>query len=67
MTKRITLEVSDEVYAQLEELKKRRGSTMTDVFRRAIGTEAFLDEQVQEGSKVLLEDPNGKFRQIVWK
>lgn len=65
--KRISLDVSADVYAQLEELKKRRGGSMAEVFRHAIGTETFLEREVQKGSKVLLQDPSGAFRQIVWE
>lgn len=68
MTKRISLEVSNELYEQLEELKRARGGTMADVFRRAIGTETFFDKQVRgKGNKILLEDENHKLREIVWE
>jgi predicted CopG family antitoxin len=68
MTKRISLEVSDDVYNKLEELKRKRNTTMADVFRRAIGTELFLDQEVQENEKkVLLEDEEGKQQRVVWE
>jgi len=50
----------------LRELATRRRVTVTQALRQAIATERFLAEQPQ-GSKVFIEDPDGKMREVVFR
>jgi hypothetical protein len=38
---------------------------MTEVIRRGIGTEKYLQETVDKGGKIFVEDRRGRLRQIV--
>jgi hypothetical protein len=49
----------------IRELAKRRSTTMTEVIRRGIGTEKYLQDAVDKGGKILVEDRRGRLRQIV--
>lgn len=49
----------------VRDLAKRTGMTMTETIRRALGVQQFLSDEVDKGSKILIEDKNGKFRQLV--
>jgi len=49
----------------LRELAKRRSTTMTEVIRRGIGTEKYLQDTVDKGGKILVEDRRGRRREIV--
>ena len=46
-------------------LAKKRSTTMTEVIRRALGTEKYLQDVVDKGGKVFVEDRRGRLRQIV--
>ena len=49
----------------LQEIARKRGTTMAEVVRQAIATEQFLHETVQEGGKVLVEGKDKGVRQII--
>lgn len=62
---RLTLRLSPEARAALEKLTKLKGGTYADIIRKALGTELFLVEQNQNGSRILIEDRNKNMREIV--
>jgi len=51
----------------LKKLAKKRGCTMTDVLRQAIGTEKFIEDVNEAEGKVLVEDKRGRVRQLVFR
>jgi hypothetical protein len=54
---------------ELEELKAlaaRRSVPVTQVLRQAVAAELFLQQQVDEGKKVIVEDEDGRQMQIVF-
>jgi predicted transcriptional regulator len=52
---RINIELSDELTATVKELAKKRDSSISEVIRRAISLENFFDQELSEGTKVLLK------------
>lgn len=64
---KLSVNLSSEVVKALRTLAKKRGVTMTEVIRQAIGTEKFLDEVTENGGKILIESKNGSLRQIVMR
>ena len=64
---KVSLNLSTDEVNVVKELAKARGTTMTDVFRRAIGNEQFFDNAVKAGGKVLVEDKRGKLKQVVFR
>jgi len=51
----------------LKKLAKKRGCTMTEVLRQAIGTEKFIEDVNEAEGKVLVEDKRGRVRQLVFR
>jgi hypothetical protein len=49
----------------LRELAKKRSTTMTEVIRRGIGMAKYMQDVVDKGGKVLVEDRRRRLRQIV--
>jgi predicted transcriptional regulator len=68
MTKvtKLSVNLSDDVVAEIRRLAAKRKVTMTEVIRDAIGTEKFIEDE-KSRSKFLLEDSNGKLRQVVFR
>lgn len=54
---KISVNLSDEVMQALKEMAQRDSITMTEVLRRSISTQKFLDEAQRQGKALLLEDP----------
>ena len=44
MAKRININLSDEAYADLEKLAKRKGKTMSEILREALSLEKWFEE-----------------------
>lgn len=51
----------------LRALAKKRSVTMTEVLRQAIGTEKFIDTVNEDEGKILIEDKEGRVRQLVFR
>ena len=70
MSKRRIIKVSvnlpEDVVASLKKTASKRGTTVTEVLRAAIGTEKYLAEKVESGSTVLLQDADKNITQLVF-
>jgi hypothetical protein len=62
---KMSVNFSRDVIVVLRDLSRRRGVTMTEVLRQAIGTEKFLDEVRERKGCVLIRDRRGHMRQLV--
>lgn len=56
---KVTFNMLDSEYATLEQLAKKRGISKTEVLRRALSMEKYLEDAVSGGAKVLIETKNG--------
>jgi hypothetical protein len=43
----------------------RKGVTVTEAVRKAIGTWTWLDKQVEQGSRLQVVDPDGNIREVI--
>lgn len=64
---KMSVNLSTDVVKVLKELAEKRGSTMTEVLRQAIGTEKLIEEVNEDGGKILIEDKRGRIRQLVFR
>jgi predicted transcriptional regulator len=55
-SKKITVNLADEVLDAAKELAQTHHVTLTEILRRAISTQAFLETAQREGKDVLLRD-----------
>ena len=65
MTTKVTVNLPDQTVQALKELADKRGVTMTQVLRQSIENEQFLREEVNRGSKILLEEPDKSKRIVI--
>ena len=49
----------------LKEIAKRKNTSVTNILRRAIDLELYLEKKGGSDVKVLLQDPSGSIREIV--
>jgi len=64
---KVTVNIPEDLMENVKRLAAEEGTTMTSVIQRALSLEIFLAAEEEKGSKVLLEDPNGKFRKVMRK
>lgn len=62
---KLSVNLSPEDVEVIRELAKKRSTTMTEVIRKGIGMQKYLQDAVAKGGKILVEDRRGRLREIV--
>ena len=63
--KRLNVNFSESAYRALEEIASRKGTSMAEVLRDAIALEKWVMDAHAEGSRLLIERPDGTVREVV--
>lgn len=64
-TVKISANLPKDSFETLKLLSEKKGVSMTEILRRAIGTEKFLTETVEANGKVLVQGANNKIKQVI--
>lgn len=64
---KVSANLPADVVATLRDLAERQGITMTEVLRRAISTEKFIEDTRASGSRILIQDREEKVRELVYR
>jgi Ribbon-helix-helix protein, copG family len=67
VAKRVNVSLSEETIALLQGIARRRGVSMTEAVRIAIKTEDYIEQQIESGSKILIEKPDKTMREVVFR
>jgi hypothetical protein len=65
--KRMTVALPPETAKMLELLSELQGVSQTEALKRAISTEAFIQREIKDGSKVLIQSPNSHLKELVFR
>lgn len=63
---KVSVNLPDEVVEVVRNLATRRNTTRTEVFRRAISNHKFIQDELDKGSKILIEDSSGNVKEVVY-
>ena len=63
---RVTVNLPLKVWEAVEEVARKDGITRTEALRRAISVDLYLREQVDQGSYIIVEKPDGTRERIVF-
>ncbi len=58
--KRITLDLTDEVFYTLEKIAARKGWTKAEFLRKGMGLLKYFEEERDKGSKIIVENEDEK-------
>lgn len=67
MSTKVTVNLPDDSVNALRQISEQRGITMTEALRQAIASEQFLQQEIQQGSKIVIEKPGEMRSQLVFK
>jgi predicted transcriptional regulator len=56
MTQRLSVNINDETAAALDELARKRQTTVTEIVRRAISVYKFIEDETESGKRLQLVD-----------
>lgn len=62
---KVNIRFAGDAMKKLREAARKRGVTINEFVRRAVGTEVFLLEEIDKGSHILVEDKNARTREIL--
>jgi hypothetical protein len=64
-TRRISVNLPQEEVDALQKISQARHITLTDALRRAIAMERFIEETLERGAKLLIEEPDKTVRELL--
>jgi phosphoribosylcarboxyaminoimidazole (NCAIR) mutase len=65
-TVRLSVNLSREAADALRAIADRHGITLTEAIRRAISTQKFVEDALDDGAKVLIAEPGESARELVF-
>lgn len=65
--KRMTIALPSDSARMLELLCELQGITQVEALRRAISTEAFIQREIQNGSRILAQSPDRQIKELVFR
>lgn len=67
MAVKVTVNLPDSTVDAIKNIASERGTTVTEALRQVIDSQHFLQQQIQEGNNVLIQNPNDKsVRQVIF-
>jgi len=65
--KRMTISLPQDTARMLELLTELQGVTQVEALRRAISTEAFIQREIKNGSRILVQAPDNQVKELVFR
>lgn len=62
---RTSMNLPEESVEIVRKMAQRAGTSMAEIVRRAISTDKFLHDAIDEGSLILIKDKDNSMRQIL--
>lgn len=66
-TKRMSVNLSGDAARLLAYLAEAQGITQNEALRKAIATEAYFRQEMEQGAKVLIQKSNKDIREVVFR
>lgn len=66
-TKRMSITLTGDSIEHLEFLSNSQGITQNEALKKAIATEVYIRKHIMLGVKVLLQNPDGEIREVVFR
>ena len=63
---RLSVNLSAEAAEAIREMTSRRGITITEALRRAISTQKYVEDAMERGAKILIEEPGKPVKELVF-
>ena len=65
--KRMSITLTGDAVQHLEFLSQTQNITQNEALKKAIATEVYIRQSVVQGTKVLLQKPDGEIREVVFR
>lgn len=65
--KRMSITLPTKLAAALEKIARREQLSLNELVRRAIATDLFIQEEVNKGSKILIQKSNKEIQEVIFR
>ena len=66
MPTKVTVNLHDQTVEAIQEIARKRGTTVTEALKQVIENQRFLQEEVEGGNKVLIKNPDQSYREVLF-
>jgi predicted transcriptional regulator len=66
MSTKVTVNLPDETVDAIKDIAEKRGTTVTEALRQVIEGQRFLQDEMENGNKLLIQNPDQSVRQVVF-
>jgi metal-responsive CopG/Arc/MetJ family transcriptional regulator len=66
MSVKVTVNLPEKTLEALKNIASDRGTTVTEALRQVIESQRFLENEVQKGNALLIQNPDKSVRQVVF-
>jgi hypothetical protein len=66
MSTKVTVNLPDETVEAIKGIAEKRGTTVTEALRQVIEGQRFLQDEMENGNKLLIQGPDQSVRQVVF-
>jgi len=66
MSTKVTVNLPDETVEAIKSIAEKRGTTVTEALRQVIEGQRFLQDEMESGNKLLIQNPDQSVRQVVF-
>jgi hypothetical protein len=64
-TRKVSMNLPEEMLSELASVAKAQGTTMTDVVRQAVSVQRYLAQQVRAGGRILVQQKDKSLKEII--
>jgi predicted transcriptional regulator len=66
MSTKVTVNLPDQTVEAIKSIAEKRGTTVTEALRQVIEGQRFLQDEMENGNKLLIQSPDQSVRQVVF-
>lgn len=66
MATKVTVNLPDDTVQAIKDIAAKNGTTVTEALRQAIESRRFLEDEVDNGGKLLIKSPDQSLREVVF-
>lgn len=63
---KVTVNLPEDTVDAIKRIAEERGTTVTEAMRQVIESQRYLQQEIKQGSKVLIEKPDQSLRQVIF-
>jgi hypothetical protein len=64
---KVSIDLPSDTLDAIRKIAEHRNLTMTDAIRRAVVTESYIEDEINNGGTILVKKPDGTYKEVVFR